>query len=198
MITKICSKCHKEKNICEFGKYAQSKDGLLTVCKLCKKIINLNYRNSDPVKYKEKQKKYRNNNKSKEKIRIQNWREKNKKKVNLKSTKYEKYRKEVDPQYKLIRNVRTRLYNFLKSKNISKKNKTIDIIGCDSFFLKNYLESKFTENMSWGNFGKEIHIDHIIPLSSAKNEEEVLKLCHYTNLQPLWSYDNLKKGSKLI
>ena len=82
--------------------------------------------------------------------------------------------------------------------NITKTNKTIEIIGCESFFLKTYLENKFTYGMSWDKFGKEIHIDHIIPLSSAKNEEEVLKLCHYTNLQPLWSEDNLKKGNKLL
>jgi hypothetical protein len=52
--------------------------------------------------------------------------------------------------------------------------------------------------MSWEKFGKYIHIDHIIPLSSAKTEEEIYKLCHYTNLQPLWAEDNLKKSNKLI
>ena len=56
----------------------------------------------------------------------------------------------------------------------------------------------FDERMSWENHGaKTWHIDHIIPLASAKTEEEVFLLCHYTNLQPLWWSDNLSKGSKL-
>jgi hypothetical protein len=86
---------------------------------------------------------------------------------------------------------------FLKRHNISKKNKTMDMVGCDSHFLKEYLEQKFQQGMSWDNYGVW-HIDHIIPLSSAKSEEEIYKLCHYTNLQPLWGIDNIKKSNKIL
>ena len=50
--------------------------------------------------------------------------------------------------------------------------------------------------MNWNNQG-EWHIDHIIPLASASTEEELLKLCHYRNLQPLWAKDNLEKQAKI-
>jgi hypothetical protein len=93
--------------------------------------------------------------------------------------------------------VRGRVNKFLKSKNITKTNKTFDIVGCTPEFLKEHLEQQFTEGMSWDNQGKW-HIDHIIPLSSAKTEEEIYKLCHYTNLQPLWAEDNLNKGCKIL
>ena len=82
--------------------------------------------------------------------------------------------------------------------NIVKNNSSIKIIGCYPNFLKEHLEKKFTEGMSWDRMGKEIHIDHIIPLSSAKSEDEIYKLCHYTNLQPLWAEDNLKKSNKIL
>ena len=94
--------------------------------------------------------------------------------------------------------MRSRLNIFLKTKGVRKTNKTFDIVGCSPEFLKEYIENKFTEGMSWVLMGKHIHIDHIIPLSSAKTEEDVYKLCHYTNLQPLWAEDNLKKSSKII
>ena len=51
--------------------------------------------------------------------------------------------------------------------------------------------------MSWENHGKW-HIDHIIPLSTANTEEDILNLCHYTNLQPLWAEDNIKKSNKIL
>ena len=80
-------------------------------------------------------------------------------------------------------------------KNITKRNKTFEIVGCTPDELKNYLEGLFVDVMSWDNYGLYgWHIDHKIPLSSANTEEELLSLCHFTNLQPMWAQDNLKKG----
>jgi hypothetical protein len=63
-----------------------------------------------------------------------------------------------------------------------------------------YLEKQFAPGMTWENYGIDgWHIDHIIPLSSAKGDlDQLKKLCHYTNLQPLWAEDNLKKSNRLI
>ena len=92
--------------------------------------------------------------------------------------------------------VRKRLHRFLKTKNMTKKNTTFEIVGCTPQQLKEHLEKQFVDGMNWEN-RSEWHIDHIIPLSSAKTEEEVYKLCHYTNLQPLWAEENLRKGNKI-
>ena len=71
------------------------------------------------------------------------------------------------------------------------------LLGCSYEEVREHLSKQFTEGMSWDNYG-EWHIDHIIPLASATTEEEVLKLYHYTNLQPLWAKDNLSKGCKIL
>lgn len=76
-----------------------------------------------------------------------------------------------------------------------KAKKTQKLLGCEYSVLKSHIESLFTHGMNWENKGKW-HIDHIIPLSSAKTVTELERLCHYKNLQPLWAIDNIKKGSK--
>jgi hypothetical protein len=93
--------------------------------------------------------------------------------------------------------MRVRICGYLKSKNISKNNKTFNIVGCTPEQLKEHLEKQFINGMSWNNRG-DWHIDHIIPLSSVKTEEELLKLFHYSNLQPLWAIDNIKKSNKIL
>jgi hypothetical protein len=110
---------------------------------------------------------------------------------------YTTERKKNDPTFKLIKNVRRRLKRFLDVNYITKRSKTFEIIGCNPNQLKEHIEKQFTEGMSWELVGVHIHIDHIVPLSSAKTEEELYKLCHYTNLQPLWAKDNLVKSNKL-
>jgi hypothetical protein len=109
--------------------------------------------------------------------------------------KKEKYQKDII--FRLSTNLRNRLNNFLKTKGYNKNSKTFEIIGCSPQQLLEHLENQFVPGMSWSN-RNEWHIDHIIPLSSAKDESEIYKLSHYTNLQPLWKVDNLKKGCKLI
>jgi hypothetical protein len=72
----------------------------------------------------------------------------------------------------------------------------VEYIGCSQEELKLHIEKQFTFDMSWDNAG-EWHVDHKIPLSSAETPEEMYRLCHYTNLQPMWALDNIKKGDKL-
>ncbi len=109
----------------------------------------------------------------------------------------EKERLNSDLIFKLIRYSRNRINHYFKSKNYKKNNKSFNFIGCSPEELKEHLESQFIDGMTWNN-RSEWHIDHIIPLSSAKTEEELHKLFHYTNLQPLWAKDNLIKGKKTI
>lgn len=208
METKICSKCKIEKDICDFGKNKLKSDGLQPNCKLCRKIETSSYYKTNSEKIKLKVQEYRNNNPEKVSELKKNsyernkeyylnqmkiYREKNKEKINQ----YYTNRKKIDPIFRLKHLMGSRLLIFLKSKNITKNNKTFNIIGCSPEYLKEYLEKQFTSNMSWGLMGRHIHIDHIIPLCSAKTEEEIYNLCHYTNLQPLWAIDNMKKGGKL-
>ena len=85
----------------------------------------------------------------------------------------------------------------MKTKKITSKNKTFDFVGCEPKMLIKHIEEQFKDGINWDNYGRW-HIDHIIPLSSAKTEEELYKLCHFTNLQPMWALDNIKKGSKIL
>ncbi len=98
--------------------------------------------------------------------------------------------------YRLANLLRSRLRCALNRNSLTKRAKLSEYLGCTIEFLKHHLESQFQLGMTWENQG-QWHIDHIIPLSSAKSEEEIYKLCHYTNLQPLWAKDNLSKGNKI-
>lgn len=101
-----------------------------------------------------------------------------------------------DPVYKLKGNVRKLIGNSLTNKGYRKNTKTNLILGCSYDEFISHLESQFVENMTLNNYGLWV-IDHIIPLSTAKTEEEVIKLNHYSNLQPLWETENRDKWDKL-
>ena len=104
-----------------------------------------------------------------------------------------------DPVFKLITNLRSRTSFILKRKTLVKKSKLLEILGCSLPELKKHLEKQFKLGMNWDNNTlRGWHVDHIIPLASAKTREEVELLCHYTNLQPLWALENIIKSDKII
>jgi hypothetical protein len=219
---KVCCKCSIEKKIDEFYLEKRNKTGVMGLCKDCYNIKQKEWRkeNRDKIKnryqryYQENKEKitsYRENNKDNIKIKLLNWRKNNpeRNKELLRNWrknnphKVKQYRKlgrergKFDTLFNIKQRMRCRLHHFLNKCEIAKKTKTFDILGCSPYFLKQYLEKQFKDGMTWDN-RNEWHIDHIIPLSSAKTEDEIYKLCHYTNLQPLWAEDNLKKGNKIL
>jgi hypothetical protein len=108
----------------------------------------------------------------------------------------EKYANDIDFKLRCI--LRSRLLVALKGKQ--KSDKTINLIGCTIPELRVHIEKQFKDGMDWTNWKyKGWHVDHIIPISSFNlvDKNELSKACHYTNLQPMWSLDNHKKGAKL-
>ena len=125
--------------------------------------------------------------------KIKEWNFKNK----AHRAKYVKNKRRTDNIFKLIIDIRSRINKSMKRCGFKKDSSTASILGIDYCNFKTYIENKFTDGMNWSNSGKW-HYDHIIPISSAKTKEDVIKLNHYTNFQPLWALDNIKKGKKQI
>ena len=167
-----------------------------------KQVARKSYRKQielNEVEYRKKIKIWRqNSDKTNEKEVYKRTREKNRDKIRERNKKYNKKRRENDSLFKLSNSIR-RLINHA-FKNNKKSSKTQQILGCTFEEFKQYLESKFESWMTWENYGNKNGIaktlnfswdlDHIVPLSSAKSEEEIIKLNHYTNFQPLCSYIN--------
>lgn len=105
--------------------------------------------------------------------------------------KYHKERYNSDIQYKLTKLIRNRLIKAIKNGSAVKD------LGCTISELKIHIENQFKKGMTWKNWNIKVwHIDHIKPLSSfdLTNRKQFLKAINYSNLQPLWAFDNLSKG----
>ena len=205
MEKKICSKCGVEKEVCEFNKKTKDKNGrqyLKSRCKKCQSEDEKIRRDKYPEQYKMWYNETRTDRnkwrsvyyqKNKEKILLQN------KNYNTQTRNNRKKKYKEDILFKLRHILSCRIRDLLKLKSFEKRQLFNRILGCSPEFLKEYLEQKFYNGMSWENHGiYGWHIDHIIPLSSANSEEEIYGLCHYTNLQPLWAKENLKKNNKIL
>ena len=153
------------------------------------------YYENNKNKIQEYQKKYYLNNVEKIKEKTKLWYNNNKEKANKYFRERIKIKKKEDVLYKLKIKLRSDIYISLKRR---KKSKSIEqILGLTLEDYKKHIENQFENWMTWKNWGKDTwHIDHIVPLCSAKNEDEIYKLWHYTNLRPLSAQENLRKGGK--
>jgi hypothetical protein len=200
-----------------------------------KKEWRANHYIENKHKINETNKKYREENKEKlkELSRLRRLKNKNNQEMKDRSKKYKekhkdkikKYNKEYLKTYKktyvkshnskIADKIRSRIYKVVKINKTKKYYSLIELLGCTVDFFIKYIESKFTNGMTWENHGVHgWHFDHIKPCSSFDlSDPEQQKLCfHYSNYQPLWatkeiamSYGecklytgNLDKGKKLI
>jgi len=218
---KICSKCNESKDVMFFHHRKSSPDGYRGACKSCIKLPKIN-------KYPDLGKKkcavckeilplemYHKNKECVEKnwglgrpsrckicssASSRKYRINNPEKVK-ESYKKSDLKKKSQLKYRIVSNLRANLRNkmVLCLKGSKKSGSSIGDLGCTVSELILYLESLFTEGMSWDNYGREgWHIDHIEPFCSfdVTKRGDLLKVCHYTNLRPLWAKDNLKKAAE--
>jgi hypothetical protein len=171
-----CIGCNEALHISEFYKHKAGVHGVLARCKKCVKLQrskNYEYRIADPKFVQSERQRGR------EKYARLNYKEINREKMQ-------------DPARKLKHRIRTAAYSLL-----NKRVNSSTLLGCshDEFFK--YIESKFKKGMSWDNMN-EWHLDHIVPLSWCSTNEELFIYSHYSNIQPLFAIDNLRKSDNYI
>lgn len=151
------------------------------------------------VKYAEERnkstKEWKINNKEKVIEYNKNYSKENRKSITKKTCERNKIRMKTDPIFVLIKRERLRVWEALNGKRKTAKTETL--LGCSYQFFKEHLEKMFLDKMGWHNMN-EWHIDHIKPLASFDLSDEAQQKIafHYTNQQPLWAIDNLRKGAK--
>lgn len=162
-----------------------------------KSIYDKNYREVNKERIAAKRKEYDKKNKERIAAKKKQYRDANKDKINEWFRNYRKMRRETDPLFKLKCNIRVGIRRAFKRKYFTKNSRTFEILGCTPEQFKQHLEKQFQPWMTWDNYGLYNgraeygwDIDHIIPLDTAITVEDVIRLNHYTNLQPLCSYYN--------
>jgi hypothetical protein len=216
MGNKLCNNCHEVKDVSLFYRRSASRDGYAASCKKCsleyqkkrsklKKDIIKDYKHDYYLKNKEKilhqtheykkgHKVKRIRNKEERRRTLRRYRERHRVELNNREREYKK----SNINYKIASNLRSRIRDRIKHQNGEKSLRSWEYIGCSIAFLKTYLESLWTEGMDWSNYN--FHgwsIDHIKPCASfnLKDKEQQKRCFHYTNLQPMWHIDNMRKGS---
>lgn len=193
-----------KKNLSEFGKRKDRSSGVTSNCKVCRSDAEKKRyiaKREDVLAYR---KRYYNENKERLKARQReynitgaNVRREYLKANRCRINKLRRERIANDPVYALRDRLRRRLNYALATKGFSKNGKTEKILGCSWKEFYKHIEANFKKGMTWENRG-EWEIDHIVPYASAKTEDEIYKLSHYTNLQPLWMSENRSKSDTVL
>jgi len=203
MVAKTCKICNIEKDISMFNKHNTGQYGVRGTCKICckktyeaptsgnfkcpkckiAKDVNdfgKDSRRSSGIKYYCKECSNEQNRQRYKNTPGLYAKESRQRRINIKN--------------RIRMNLGTRLWQVVSKKH----GNTMELTGCTTEFLMTYIESKFADDMNWDNYGKW-HIDHIIPCASFDLEslEEQKKCFHWSNLQPLWAADNIRKGCRL-
>lgn len=206
MESKTCNTCSETKTLNLFpktGKWYRNK------CKKCCSDARKGYRQHISERNKEYQKQYRKKNKEelKEKDKVRNevrknerkeqgkkYYQENKERIVKRNYKYEKQRKEIDPEYKLLKNLRKRLRDCLLQKTDKENSK--ELIGCSPSYFKKWLEYQFDPYMSWKNYGIYWEMDHVKPCSSFNLlvKEQRLECFNWKNTRPLYVSENASKS----
>lgn len=206
--SKVCKKCGIEKGINMFHKKKQNKDGHSHICAICQAKYIKDYKNTPNGKeaYQKGRKKYYINHKQnyidyRETEQYQEYRnsEEYKKMCTQSHLIYVKKRMSIDLEFKIEQNLRLAVRTRLKKRNIDAR--TLELIGCTYDQFKAHIESLFKEGMTWDNWEfYGWHLDHIIPCAAfdLTDPEQQKKCFNYTNLQPLWWYENFSKGAKIV
>lgn len=209
-VLKTCTKCKLQKDTSEFWKASKSKDGFREQCAECCKSLKKQY---DRLQKERNELQVNNTKKCTQCGQIKEFsmffRETNgrcglkgkcKECVQKVKVSYNREKKRTNNAFRIECNIRRRILNALtttKKGKIYKSDSTFELLGCDVKYLMEYLENKFLPGMTWENYGMW-HIDHIRPCASydLSDPDEQKKCFNFTNLQPLWAKDNLKKGKK--
>lgn len=224
MESKICTKCSAKKLSSEFYfiKHTQKYRSECISCERNRRVLyyknkkeeKKSYQKLNKIKIKNYKKERYEKGKDKLLLNQKKYYLKNKVEINKYNSVYSKNNREKinanirkrtkeDFLFNLKNKIRGCIKSSFKSKKFQKKNKSIKILGCSIQDFKAYIENKFEPWMNWGNHGKydankmTWQLDHIIPVSSAKTEGELISLNHYTNFQPLESMENILKANKL-
>lgn len=204
---KICTKCNQNLDNSLFPKNKRFKDGLNSICKSCINKQNKKYRDKNKSKFNQMRRKYYQKNIDKMRAEKRKYYQSHKEqkaeydkqyridnadKIKQYKQQWEQENRSIERKIKT--NLRSRVYRAVKYGYKSKH--TMELLGCTIDQFLDHLESQFQPGMTWENYGSDWHIDHIQPCASfdLTNPSEQEKCFHYTNCQPLWKEDNLKKG----